>query len=1453
MRVNRKKIFIAVTYLLLVFVLKAQPPGCPEVNAGNAVSLPCGVTCATLTARAFQAGATTTYAVSQIAYNPPFAFNTGTPIPVAGGDDYWSPLINLPFTFCYFGKSYNAVVVESNGAVSFNPAVAGNTIASFSIPGPAPFAGEDSDLFNTILCPYQDLDNTNQGTIYYQIGGTAPCRYFVATWYDCSMFGDSNSSSPGYCNEDDHQTQMVVLYETTNVIEMYIKNKAQPCDDGIDAILTGAPWNNGWAVEGLQDSSLSTFIGVPGRNATEWSATNDAWRFTPAGPSIVSVSWFNGATQIGTDSVIQVCPSVTTTYTAQAVYIPCAGGTPVTVTDNVTVTLPGTLNAGIDSVKNVTCNGLANGKIYAHATTGNPPVTYGWSNGSTALALTNLAPGKYIFTVVDASACVRSDTVTISQPAVLTATVPGATQTGCNGTGTLTAIPSGGTSPYTYLWTNGEAGVSDSLINLGTYTVTVTDSALCSATASGTISPAVGANTVVLGNPTIHNVDCFGNSTGSITASATGGHAPLVYNWSNTETGATIQNLSNNSYTVTVTDATGCFQTATYTVPQPNVLSINAPILQNIGCTINGKGSITAQVSGGTPVYTYSWTEASNSQAFSGITISGLQADTYTLTVTDANNCSTAATYQITQFTPLAITVDSTNVSCFGGSNGTASVTVVSGTSPYVYSWDQSPGGAGTTIANLSQGPVDIFVTDANNCTVDRLIYITQPQPVSVQLVNTQNVSCNGLSDGALTVAGAGGTPGFTYSWSTAGTGATASNLAAGSYSVTATDANGCTGSASFSVSQPLPLVIAPAVLQNIGCAGGNTGSITANGAQGTPPYTYAWTQLSNSQGYTGETISNLAVDNYTLTITDANGCTADTNNYAITAIPLLAFTATSTPVSCYNGNNGSALASVTSGTAPFMYSFDNGPFGTDSAVGNVTAGNLLINVTDANNCSADTTIVLSQPTPLVVSLTVPQINVACNGGNTGQLNASATGGTPTYTFYWSNQVIGVNDPGLTAGPYTLIVVDNNACADTTYYIITQPTPVVANPIVTNALCYAGTGSVDANPSGGTPGYSFIWNTGQTTQVADNLVKGLYNFTVTDANGCQFVDTASVSQPAQIDTIEDAGIAVLCVGQSTGKLVVQATGGYPPYFYNASQDGVNFSSTSNGDTISGLDTGVYVIQIFDSVGCSVEFSGFVPNAVPDAFYNPFTDSTLCYGPNYNDGGVFVLDSTPQNGPYQYSIDGSVLQDTGYFGNLSAGPHVVTAVSHNGCTTTIPVVVPQPLPIEAVVTPDSVTIPLGGSQQVVVTPINTRNPSYFWTPSVGLSCGDCPNPVVNAYAPGNYVVTISMVNGTATCTGSANLTVNVLSHTRAFAPNAFSPNGDGNNDVFEIYGEDIKTLDMKVFNRWGELVYSTTNSMAGWDGSYKGQMQLPGVYTYMVTITYLDNSQESRKGTVTLLR
>lgn len=1198
-------------FFVAVSVTNAQP-GCPAVDAGSNVQLPCGTNCTTLTATPFPSGNTTSYSVGAIPYTP-FSYTAGTPI-LVNIDDIWSSAINLPFTFCFFGNSYTQVVVGANGLITFDVSQANlGCVWDLTSAGTMPTA---NIYGNSIMGPYHDIDPSLGGNISYQILGTAPCRIFVISYNQVPMYNSDNFLST--CSGMD-ATHQIAIYETTNAIEIYIAHK-DACPDG-GFLQTG--WNDGLAVEGIQNATQTVAYTVPGRNNSVWTANNDAWRFTPNGPSIVSVAWFQGANQIATGNSVQVCPPTATTYTAQATYLPCSGGTPVVVTDDVTVSLAGSLQSSITSSQNISCFGATDGSATATVSGGTPPITYGWSNGAGTLSITGLSAGTYVFTATDAASCTRSDTVRITQPTQLVTNVTDVTQTNCSGTGTgtLTATASGGTYGYSYSW-NSSPVQTDSILNnvaAGTYTITVTDSKGCTATSSGTLTIQTGGNTVALGTPVITDVACFGGANGDITASASGGSGTFNYNWSGGATGATLSNLAAGSYSVTADDGAGCSVSATYTVAEPTQLVIGQPTIQNIGCGSNNTGSIAATASGGTVPYTYSWAQQSNSQTYSGSSISGLVADTYALTVTDDNGCTATDTYQITQVAALTFSQSFTNVSCMGGNDGSATITVNTGTAPYQYNWNGTGNSSNATINGLSSGSVTVTVSDAN-CSATASFTLTEPTAVTINLINQDNVSCGNSADGSLTVAASGGTPG------PAGSG-----------------------------------------------------------------YTYLWNTTETTPA-----ISGLSANTYTVTVTDGNGCTA-----------------------------------------------------------------------------------------------------------------------------------------------------------TEAYTIIQPSSVNLSVTATDAVCYqAPNGSASVVASGGTTPYQYIWSDGQTDATASALVAGQYFCTVSDANGCSASTTTLVNDPPEMQ-INTTGNAVKCPGDKNGSIDVSATGGTMPYNYSATQDGANFVFATDG-TIQNLAPGDYTVIVSDNNGCTKIDLVTVPDATPDNFIT-VTDSTSCFGVDYIDGATHIVATSIQNGPYQFGIDGGSLQYSGDFYGLSSGEHHLTAVNGKGCTSDVVVTVYQPLPVLASVIPDSLILPLGEGDKVLVTYQNASDVSYSWTPTTGLSCMDCPDPFVTVYHRGDYTVTVTMQNGTSTCFGKANLHVEVLPELPVYVPNSFSPNGDGNNDIFQVYGQGIETVDLKIFNRWGELVYQSNNQFAGWDGTYKGQLQLPQVFTYVANITFLNNKKSEKKGTITLIR
>jgi gliding motility-associated-like protein len=1489
-------IFISI---FLVSELQAQP-GCPNISTNADFNLPCTQPCTTLTANYFDAGATSSYGVSQIPYTP-FSFTGGTAVFI-NQDDIWSGVVQLPFTFCFFGQPYTQLVIGANGLVTFDLSMANqycqwNTAASGQLPTTAMYT-------NSIMGPYHDIDPSLPSTgksVNYQIIGTAPCRIFVVSWFNIRLYGTSCSTQPA-------QVQQIALYETTNVIENYIGRRT-----------TCTGWNSGFATQGIQNAAGTQAAVVPGRNNSTWNASNEGWRYTPNGPSIVEVDWLLNGAPVGTGTSLPICPTTYGLYTARATYTPCAGGVPVTVTDDVFV---GTLEleVNIDSVKNV-CPGAANGNAYASFNTTSTVLSYGWTPGpQNTTTLGNSPPGQYIFSVSIAG-CTRSDTAIITTLPALNVNVNDTSFSTCNppgNIGVLEAVASGGdtSAPYIYAWSNAQTGAFATALGPGVYTVTATDFSGCTASDNATVN--VQITNIGFNPPAITPPSCNGGSDGSIIVSVSDATPPLTFVWGNTSSVSdTATNLGLGTYTVTATDANGCSATASYNVTQPTALQLGTPAISQATCSAGG--SITASVSGGTPGYTYSW---SNGQT--GATITNQPADDYDVTITDANSCSITATYTIPA-APNVVTFDNalvTDITCFGLNNGSITVSVSGGSGGINIAWSNNQ--TGNTISALGPGVYSVTATDVNGCSASSSYLISQPAPVTfgaatiedvtcnsagevdviatggtgtityewsnnqtgVPLVNVPagtytvtatdantctatasypvgtaagaivignpvitNVSCNGLNDGAIDVPLSGGTGPLTISWSNAETTAAIANLTAGLYSITVTDTTGCIATASYTVNEPVLLIIGAPQIQNIGCDGGNTGTITANVIGGTPAYQYDWSEAGSGQTYTGQTISNLSIGDYTLTVTDLNTCSA-TAQYIITAVTPLVFTVSATDVTCFNGSNGTATVSVTSGTPPYSYNWNNTGITTNATQTGFSAGQVTVVVTDAN-CSGTASVSIAQPTAVVVTLD-NQVNVSCSGGSDGSVSVTATGGTPGYTYLWSNGQQTPTAIGLNAGIITITVTDAANCTANESYTIIQPQAVTVSVVSNNALCFQEpSGSANATANGGTAPYTYLWSNNQAGATATNLLAGNYTCVATDANGCTASALAIINEPGDL-TLTATSLPIKCQGDSNGQITALPGGGSPPYAISAvaSSTGVTYAAVNS--VINGLAAGDYTVLVTDANGCTESVIVTVADATPDNFLVT-TDSTSCYGPDYNDGSVFIIATSIQNGPYQFGIDGGPLGYSGNFYNVSAGIHTITAVNFNGCVSQILALVLEPLPIIVDVIPDTLVLPLGGSGSVQTVYLNANNVTYNWQPSTGLSCSDCPNPTVTAYQTTDYTVAVSMINGTATCYGYANLHVEVQPQMPVFIPNTFTPNGDGNNDLFLIYGQDIKTVDLKIFNRWGELVFESNNQFIGWDGTYKGVLQNPAVFTYYATITFLNDKKAERKGSVTLLR
>ncbi|PCH99142.1 MAG: hypothetical protein COB85_00615, partial [Bacteroidetes bacterium] len=501
------------------------------------------------------------------------------------------------------------------------------------------------------------------------------------------------------------------------------------------------------------------------------------------------------------------------------------------------------------------------GSATASSSGGAGPYTYQWSSGATTATASNLSAGTYNVFVIDNNGCAANTSVTLNPASGGPSVTTTSTAPSCgNSDGTATADATGGATPYTYLWSNSQTTQTAIGLAAGSYTVTVTDNGGCSATASLTLISTGGPNV------TTTSVDpSCGTADGMASANATGGATPYTYLWSNGQSGAITTGLSSGSYTVTVTDNNGCTGTSTVTLS-----SSNSPIATttgiNLSCSGDNNGSATASGSGGTTPYTYSWDNGGNTA-----TITGLAAGTYCVTVSDANGCSGTTCQVITEPASMTVSYATSDPSC-GNNDGSVTASAFNGSSPYSYQWDASASNQSTSTATgLAAGSYTVTVTDASGCTYISTANLSNAGAGTPSIIAT-DPTCFGGNNGAASVSITGGTSPYTYAWSTGDNSSIITDLAAGIYTVTITDASGCIAIEQVDIIGPPEMQINSSVGNDLGSCDGSAAVTVSNGQT---PYTYQWDIAAGGQ--TTPIATDLCTGSYTVTVTDASGCTITT------------------------------------------------------------------------------------------------------------------------------------------------------------------------------------------------------------------------------------------------------------------------------------------------------------------------------------------------------------------------------------------------------------------------------------------------------------------------------------------------------------------------------------------------------------------------------------------------
>jgi gliding motility-associated-like protein len=1099
---------------------------------------------------------------------------------------------------------------------------------------------------------------------------------------------------------------------------------------------------------------------------------------------------------------------------------------------------------------------------------------YSWNTGASSQVITASTSGTYSVTVTSTTGCTTgsSSVVVTAQPHVTPSfaqlgpycqgespgTLPNTSQNGISGTWfpstistastgstVYTFTPNAGQCAYTTTMTinvdpsppsnfdqlgpyclgespdplpttstNGVTGTwspaTISTASAGTTTYNFTPSGACAAPASMniTVNPNPTANAVVHGTPS-----CNGLSDGSIVLGVVGGTSPYTFAWNNGETTQNLLDIPAGTYDVVVTDANGCTASSSAVVGQPDPVTGNVVSVNDAICL--SYGSATVEGVGGTPPFTYFWPASAG--GVSGGTATELNPGSYIVTISDTYFCEGTIEVVVPQSGGInANVVNITDASCAGGSDGSIQINTSGGIPDYEFNWETGSTTGSTnpyTISNLQAGSYNITITDGNGCeyTITN-VSVGQPSPLMANPINLVHVDCYGTATGSAEIQVSGGTPTYYFGWPIAGvTGNIANNLEAGTYIVTVTDANSCTVETTFSINQTDSLIVNE-ILQDAPCYGEN-GQATINiTSGGNPPYSIMWEDGADQ--FLHDAVPPEQWFGYS--ITDDMGCSYS-NNIMIDQPDLLEIDITGTDLNCYNNNTGSAVVTVTGGTNPYFYEWSNGIL--NPGISNINAGTYIVTVTDFNDCEAIGEITINQPDQLILDINT--INVDC-GNELGEASVNISGGIPPYQILWSTGDTIANTENLLAGNHSITVTDANGCIVSNNFEIENTNNIQTEIVVMQEILCPGelSGVLTAQSTNGVEPFSYFWSNSNTSPSISNLGAGDYQLTLTDAWGCEGYAQYNMVAPNEFqvnETIQE----IICFGGNEGSIFINVTGGTPPY-------NMAWSSGDYGPVLTQLTSGAYNVTITDANNCQTNETYVLHAPEDDLRISAEVQNVSCYG---DDNGEIHMDANGGTKPYYYNCYLGSHQFSGQHATgLICGHYRIKVTDNNGCTNESTVIVSEPSPLEAsYVKTNPSCIGNNDGYFEIITEGGT-SPYIYELQGITYDL-----PYFNDYLQGDYFVTIidnnqcELVLGPIMLIDTDELCLRI--------PNAITPNSDGINDTWIIEGLDKYPSNIvRVFNRWGQLMYYGEFGAEPWDGTtLEGHNAPTGNYLYVIDL------------------
>lgn len=1012
-------------------------------------------------------------------------------------------------------------------------------------------------------------------------------------------------------------------------------------------------------------------------------------------------AWSNGATTQDLSNILAGNYTLTVT-----------GANGCTRLINVTVgnnNPPITLTASV--VANTLCNG-GNGSIDLTAAPANPNYTYNWSNGATTQDISNLPPGGYTVTVSAGGTCTAVSTFNVPDGPNLPVPTATTVATTCDlANGSIDASVTGGVPPYTYAWSNGATTQDLSNISAGTYVLTVTAANGCTRILSVDVTnnnPPINLTSVIVANTTCNG----GNGSIDLTAAPAG--PPYTYNWSNGSTTQDLSNLLPGDYTVTVSAGGTCTATATYNVPDnPNLPNATATTTQT-SCDF-ANGSINASVSGGVAPYTFLWSNGATTEDLSNIL-----AGNYVLTVTGANGCTRTLTVDVTNNNP-PINLSATslpNTVCNASPNGSINLTVTPPGPPYTFTW--SNGATTEDINGLAVGSYTVTVSAGGTCT-QVATFDVPDNPNAPQIIpSVINTTCD-FTNGSINIAVNGGPTPYTFAWSNGATTQNISMILAGTYQVTVTATNGCTGTADITVANNNPPIdLSVAILPNTTCNNSPNGSINLSVAPANPAYVYTW-----SNGATTQDLNNIPAGDYTVTVSAGGSCT-QVGNFDVPFAPNEPFPTVIIQDANCGLPNGQINLSVSGGVPPYTYAWSSGQ--TTQDLNAITGGDYFVVVTGANGCTSQLQVpVQNDDIPIDIDANV--IGKTSCVQNNGSISLTLT--PSNANVLWSNGSTSRNLTGLSAGDYTVTVSMGGTCTATATYTIDDLTelPIVTAEIMP-AVCSFNNGSIDLMVDFGVPPYIYDWGhiPGlNNMQDLANLPAGNYAVTVTTAVGCTEVLIAAIDNEAlQVEIFGIPSDDYSCTSNN-GFIDIDVTPDVN-YIY----DWAHIPGVNNLQDLMNLAAGTYsVTATFGTCIANATFEIIDATEPPSISISP--TAATCGSSN----GSVSINVSGATAPYTYNwahIPGNINPQN--LSNLAPGTYTVTVTDFFDCTATASTtVVNTTIVLNITAQPNSNTSCASPNGSLDITVVPTGNFNYTWSNAA-------TSEDLTGIAPGIYSVTVS---------------------------------------------------------------------------------------------------------------